>query len=84
MGAFNLYFSNFSIILSNQASKTSGTSLVFFRLFTVTVSFLVPVVEIRRASLAKLTGQPRAVARAALDALNAAGKTEKLDSARFS
>ena len=36
------------------------------------------------ASLAKLTGQPRAVARAALDALNEAGKTEKLDSARFS
>jgi hypothetical protein len=34
--------------------------------------------------LAKLTGQPRAVARAALDALNEAGKTEKLDSARFS
>ena len=60
------------------------TSLVFFRLFTVTVSFLVPVVEIRLASLAKLTGQPRAVARAALDALNEAGKTEKLDSARFS
>jgi hypothetical protein len=28
--------------------------------------------------LAKLTGQPRAVARAALDALNEAGKTEKV------
>jgi hypothetical protein len=55
MDAFNLYFSNF-LYYSFRPSKTSETSLVFCRPFTVTVSFLVPVVEIRldQVSLCKL------------------------------